>query len=67
MMQRENGRQLEGRVEVDDAYLGGAHPGGKRGRGSQNKLPFIAAVQTDADGRAQLAVFSPVKHSAGLT
>lgn len=61
MTQREASRQLEGRVEVDDAYLGGAHPGGKRGRGSQNKVPFIAAVQTDANGRPQLAVFSRVK------
>ena len=61
MTQREADRQLDGRVEVDDAYLGGAHSGGKRGRGSQNKVPFIAAVQTDADGRPQLAVFSPVK------
>jgi transposase-like protein len=61
MVQREAGRQLEGRVEVDDAYLGGARPGGKRGRGSPNKVPFIAAVQTNDDGRPQLAVFSQVK------
>lgn len=61
MTQREAGRRLEGRVEVDDAYLGGVHRGGKRGRGSQNKVPFIAAVQTDTDGRPLLAVFSPVK------
>lgn len=61
MTQREADRQLEGLIEVDDACLGGAHPGGKRGRGSQNKVPFIAAVQTDANGRPQLAVFSPVK------
>src|SRR5918993_548915 len=26
--------KLAGRVEVDDAYLGGEHPGGKRGRGA---------------------------------
>jgi hypothetical protein len=29
---------------MDDAYIGGER-GGKRGRGSQNKIPFIAAVE----------------------
>ena len=46
MAEREENRELDGRVEIDDAYLGGALPGGKRGRGSQNKVSFIAAVQT---------------------
>ena len=44
MREREDTRQLDGRVEIDDAYLGGELSGGKRGRGSQNKVPFIAAV-----------------------
>jgi transposase-like protein len=61
MAQREASRQLEGRVEVDDAYLGGEHPGGKRGRGSENKVPFIAAVQTDPEGHPLRVVYSPVK------
>ena len=34
MLQREDSRQLTGRVEIDDAYLGGEHHGGKPGRGS---------------------------------
>jgi hypothetical protein len=46
MAEREANRKLAGRVEVDDAYLGGEHPGGKRGRGSENKVAFIAAVAT---------------------
>jgi len=46
MLLREADRRLDGRVEVDDAYLGGELPGGKSGRGSQNKVSFIAAVQT---------------------
>src|SRR4051812_2172539 len=29
--------KLAGRVEVDDAYLGGERPGGKRGRGAASK------------------------------
>ena len=52
MVEREAGRKLEGRVEVDDAYLGGKRPGGKRGRGSENKVAFIAAVAT-REGRPQ--------------
>lgn len=54
MADRENTRQLAGRVEVDDAYLGGEKPGGKAGRGSENKVPFVAAVQTTFDGHPQL-------------
>lgn len=38
--------KLEGRVELDDAYLGGERPGGKRGRGAAGKTPFVAAVET---------------------
>jgi ribosomal protein L37AE/L43A len=58
MRQREDTRQLDGRVEIDDAYLGGEHPGGKRGRGSQNKVPFIAAVQTTDQGQAQYVCYA---------
>jgi ribosomal protein L37AE/L43A len=58
MRQREDARVLDGRVEIDDAYLGGQRTGGKSGRGSENKVAFIAAVQTTADGRPQYACFS---------
>jgi hypothetical protein len=58
MRLREDSRQLDGRVEIDDAYLGGERSGGKTGRGSENKVPFIAAVQTTPDGQPQLACFS---------
>jgi ribosomal protein L37AE/L43A len=53
MRAREDGRELRGRVAIDDAYLGGEHPGGKRGRGSQNKVPFVAAMQITPDGQPQ--------------
>lgn len=53
MRVREDPRQLEGRVEIDDAYLGGERTGGKVGRGSENKVPFVAAVQTTSDGQPQ--------------
>lgn len=59
MFLREEPRMLDGRVEVDDAYLGGEHPG-KRGRGSENKVSFIAAVQTNAAGHPHTVCLSPV-------
>src|SRR5215210_8611537 len=46
MLERDGERQLTGRVELDDAYLGGERSGGKRGRGSPGKAPFLAAVET---------------------
>jgi hypothetical protein len=52
---------LSGRIEADDAYLGGENPDGKAGRGSENKVPFVAAVQTNTKGHPIYAVFSPVK------
>ena len=55
MRVREQDRQLDGRVEIDDAYLGGERSGGKPGRGSENKVPFVAAVQTTPEGQPQLA------------
>ena len=58
MRQREDSRQLEGRVEIDDAYLGGERSGGKIGRGSENKVAFIAAVQTSDDGHPLYACFA---------
>lgn len=54
----EAGRQLTGRVEIDDAYLGGQRSGGKAGRGSENKVPFVAAVQTTETGQPHLACLS---------
>ena len=54
MRQREEGRQLSGRVEIDDAYLGGERSGGKPGRGSENKVPFVVALQTVAGGAPHL-------------
>ena len=54
MVEREAHRVLKGRVEIDDAYLGGERPG-KPGRGSENKIPFVVAVQTTDDGQPVVA------------
>ena len=51
MAQRDDVHQLSGAVQLDDAYLGGERSGGKSGRGSENKVPFVAAVSVDAKGR----------------
>lgn len=60
MFLREETRQLDGRVEIDDAYLGGERVGEKRGRGSPNKVPFVAAVQTTEAGKPHLMRLSTV-------
>ena len=65
MFEREEQRVLSGRVEVDDAYLGGENTGGKAGRGSENKVPFLAAVETDEESHPIFAVFSKVKAFTG--
>ena len=59
MTERESSRVLEGRVEIDDAYLGGERPG-KRGRGSANKVSFVAAVQTTDDGKPVVVCFARI-------
>ena len=43
MLERDAKLPLTGRVEMDDAY--------KRGRGAPGKTPFVAAVQTTAEGQ----------------
>lgn len=65
MREREESRQLDGRVEIDDAYLGGALPGGKSGRGSENKVPFIAAVQTTEAGHSLFACLTKLAFTKG--
>ena len=51
MMERDAAKPLSGRVELDDAYLGGKRTGGKRGRGAPGKTPFVAAVETTPEGK----------------
>jgi hypothetical protein len=65
MSEREDRRVLKGRIELDDAYLGGERVGGKVGRGSENKIPFIAAVETNDNGHPVYAVYSRVKSFTG--
>ena len=50
MARQDSTHQLSGVVQLDDAYLGGERAGGKTGRGSENKVPFVAAVSVDHRG-----------------
>jgi len=63
MRVREDRRELDGRVEIDDAYLGGELVGGARGRGSDNKVPIVVAVQTTAAGHPVLACLRQQPHT----
>lgn len=60
MAEKDAKRKLAGLITADDVYLGGKKAG-KRGRGSENKQPFIAAVSLNAKGRPKYVKFTPVK------
>ena len=61
MMERDCGKPLDGRVEMDDAYLGGERNGGKRGRGSPGKMPIVVAVETTEDRKPKRVKIRRVK------
>ena len=63
MAERDAQYTLCGHVQVDDAYLGGELAGGKAGRGSENKLPFVAAISLSAEGRPLYIKMAPVPMS----
>ena len=60
MVLREQSYRLEGFVQVDDVYLGGERAGGKVGRGSENKVPFVAAVSLTPEGHPKYLKLSPL-------
>lgn len=60
MQQTEANKPLQGDVRIDDAYLGGERTGGKVGRGSENKVAFVAAVEMH-ECRPQRVRFDLVK------
>ena len=60
MAAQEARHRLSGCVQVDDAHLGGERAGGKPGRGSENKVPFIAAVSLNDLGNPLYAKVTPV-------
>ena len=60
MCERDDCYVLQGKVQMDDAYFGGKRPGGKAGRGSENKVPIVAAISLTAAGNPIHAKISPV-------
>jgi len=58
MADREDAYLLRGKIQIVasgfreavDSYLGGELPGGKAGRGSENKIPIVAAVSLNEAG-----------------
>ena len=67
MMEREHGRRLHGRIEADDAYMGGERHGKKRGRGAPGKRPFLLAVQTTPEGKPRFVQIQAVKDLGSAT
>ena len=66
MLEDEAARKLDGRVEMDDAVLGGEKgelEGGKRGRKGPNKIPFVIAVATTDEGRPQRLLLEVAEHT----
>ncbi|WP_031599610.1 transposase, partial [Ferrovum myxofaciens] len=54
-------KPLQGDVRIDDAYLGGELTGGRAGRGSDNKVPFVVALE-ERNGKPMRVRFDPVKN-----
>jgi len=50
MKERDDSKLLSGVIQLDDVYWGGERHGGKRGRGSKDKVPFVAAVSLNEKG-----------------
>jgi len=61
MKERDDKRQLSGIIQIDDVYYGGELHVGKRGRGSDNQTPFIAAVSSNEKGHPIYMNFNVVK------
>jgi hypothetical protein len=60
MSGRETKYTLGGQIQVDDAYFGGELSEGKVGRGSENKVPFVAALSLDDEGHPLRIKLTPV-------
>lgn len=61
MKERDDTKPLKGVIQLDDAYWGGERRGGKRGRGSANKVPFVAAVSLNEAGHPDAMNMQVVK------
>lgn len=60
MKEHDDTRPLGGFIQLDDAYWGGERRGAKRGRGTAGKTPFLAALETTAQGEPKALRLSRV-------
>ena len=51
MEERIQGKKLQDDSVADDIYIGGKLSDGKRGRGSENKVPVVAAISLSIGGK----------------
>jgi len=63
MKDRDDKRLLSGVIQVDDVYYDNERHGGKRVRGSENKIPFIVLVSTNEEEYPIYMNFNVVKGS----
>lgn len=55
MADRDATYRLSGLIELDDSYFGGKKHPGKRGRGSENKSPVLAAIEVPDNKKPKFA------------
>ncbi len=60
MLERNPTKRLKGKVQMDDAYLGGERPG-RHGRGAAGKTPFVAAVEMTDEGKPHQIILRRVE------
>lgn len=61
MKERDDSCPLSGTIQIDDVYWGGEQHGGSRGRGSENKIPYVTAVSTNEEGHPVAMSMTVVK------
>ena len=60
-----NRNKLTGNVEVDESYVGAEEQGGKRGRGTENKILVVAAVELSETGKIGRVRMSVIPDASG--
>lgn len=67
MYECEDAYQMQGKMQIDDACIGVERSFGNDGRGSENKIPFLAVVSIDEAGHplhVQLATLKTFSFAA---
>lgn len=67
MAHREEQYELEGYIELDEAFFGGARPGGKRGRGAEGKTQVLVAVSVNENDKPEYVKFQVIPNARSET